>query len=157
MYAAAQSLGAAEPSTSMEQLLNDVTRNVSDTQATPLKALFKSHPIIGAERALIALLETHKNEMIPLVTDKEGRGADAFIRYALNTLSYTMMRERPDGPFAADGAELHWLTERIIFLVKISLLKELEFTSEQVTKILQRNRSFRHLVDHIQPETCWSG
>jgi hypothetical protein len=155
LYGSAQRFGVAECSTSMDQLLENLIGKVPDTQAVLLKNLFKSHPIVAAERALIGLLEMHKNEMTPLVTDKDGRGADAFIRYVLNTLAFTMTRELPDGPFAAEGADLHWLTERTAFLVKISLLKELEFTSEEVTKILQRNRNFRHLADHVQPGTSW--
>ena len=155
LYGSAQRLDAAERLTSTEAILDNAIRNLPELQAMLLKDLFKSHPIVSAERALIALLELHKNEMISLVTDKNGRGADAFIRFVLNTLTFTMTRERPDGPFAADGADLHWLTERITFLVKISLLKELEFTSEEVHKILQRNRSFRHLADNIQPGSSW--
>ena len=111
--------------------------------------------MVGAERALVAFLEEHQKEFTPLITDKEGRGADAFIKYALNTLSYTLTREPPKGPFAAEGADLHWLAERMAFLIKISLLKELEFTNEQVAKILGRNRNFRHLADNIRPATSW--
>ena len=155
LYHSANVHAAMDRPTPAEQLLNEISRNLPPEESAPLKALLGSHPLIASERALVALVREHQKEVSPLVTDKDGRGTDAFIKYALNTLRYTITRERPSGPFAADGADLHWLTERMAFLIKISLLKELEFPSDQVAEILKRNRSFRHIADNIQPTTSW--
>jgi ApeA N-terminal domain 1 len=142
--------------TSVDQLLNDATRFLARSQADELNAIMISHPLVATERALLAILEEHQIEVAPLVTDKEGHGSDAFVKYAINTLAYTTTRERPQGPFASGGLDLHWLTERIAFLIKISLLKGLEFTTDQIATILKRNRQFRHIADNIQPTASWA-
>jgi hypothetical protein len=142
--------------TPAEQLLDEISGDLTSEQSAALKTLLASHPLIAAERALLSLLTEHQKEATPLITDKDGRGVDAFLRYALNTISYTLTREHPRGPFAAEGADLHWLTERMAFLIKISLLKELEFSNEQVAEILKRNPQFRHIVDNIRPTTSWT-
>lgn len=146
---------ASEGTTPVGQFLSDVLHDLPQAQSGQLRRLVNSHPLLAAERALAASLEQHRNEMAPLVTDKEGRGADDFLKYVINTLAYTITRERPAGGFAATGADLHWLAERMAFVVKISLLKELEFTDEDVAGILKRNRQFRHIADSIQPTTSW--
>jgi hypothetical protein len=138
-----------------DRVVEELTRGVSPANAAKLGALLRSHPMIGAERALVDLLEENRKEFAPLVTDEEGRGEDAFVQYVLNTLSFTLTREKPSERYAATGEELHWLTEVIAFLIKISLLKELEFSREQVSAILNRNPKFRHIADTVRLSAFW--
>ncbi len=132
-------------------------QKIAQSTAIPadLRSTLRSHPVIWAERALAGLLRQHK-ELAPLVTDKDGRGSEKFIEYATNTLRYVNTRETPRGPFAQGGADYYWLSERVSFIIKVSLLKELGFTDEQRAAILGRNAKFDHIVRNINPLASWT-
>jgi len=142
-------------STSVEELEREATKRLPEDLTAKLMKLLDSHPVVSAERALAALMSEHKAEFDPLVTDKDGQTRQ-FVTYVLNTTQYTLTRDGPQNPFASQAADLHWATECIAFLFKISILKELGFTSDQLLPILSRNHRYIHMRDTIRPQAGWA-
>lgn len=122
-------------------------------QAEGIRRLFDSHPWMLAARAIEALTREHDALFQPLVNSGDHSGVTRFVNAALNTLEFVLTRSSSGGATAVDGAELHWLTERVRFLFKISLLKEMGFTGDQIRTLLERNRLYIHIRDTIQPQS----
>lgn len=142
-------------STSLEELETEAAKRLPKDLTAKLTKALDSHPVVSAERALTALISEHKAEFEPLVADKDGQ-ARQFVAYVLNTTQYTLTRDGPQNPFASQAADLHWATECIAFLFKISILKELGFTPDQVHSILHRNPRYTHIRDTIRAHAGWA-
>lgn len=140
--------------TATDDLSEQAAKHLPVEVLARLMRVLDSHPLVGAERALTALLREHKAEFSPLVGGHEE--ALSFVEYVLNTLQYILTRSALDGAFASEGADLYWLTQRLAFLFKIALLKELGFSRDQVQAIVERNRLYKHIRDKIQPHTDWA-
>jgi hypothetical protein len=142
-------------STSDEELAKEAAKHLPADLTAKLMQLLHSHPVVSAERALATLMKDHKAEFEPLVVDKDGQ-ARRFVAYVLNTTQYTLTRDGPQSPFASQAADLYWATECIAFLFKISMLKELGFSSDQVLSILSRNPRYIHIRNTIRPQAGWA-
>lgn len=116
-----------------------------------VRELLDIHPVVTAEKALATLATEFEDLFAPLVTASGGKCED-FIAYATNTVRYSLMRTPPSGPHASNGSDLYWLCERVAFLFKMAVLSDLGFTSEQIARLLERNRTYRHLRDMARAE-----
>jgi hypothetical protein len=134
LYTEARSAEAVEGTISSAEL----PRNVQE--------LLDTHPVVTVEKTLTALSTEFSAYFSPLVSEAGGKSED-FIEYATNTVRYTLTRTPPAGPHASDGSDLYWLCERMAFLFKIAVLSDLGFPPEQIGRLLERNRSYRHLCD----------
>jgi hypothetical protein len=148
------SLYFSECDTEVLPSLNDpfqsILQEVPEQAKASLKRILRSHPVVTAERALLALTQLHREEFEPLIREAEGDGAAKFISTTLNTLKYWFGRDPADASGAARGSELYWLTERLYFLLKISVLKELGFDSQKTQELLSRNQKYSYIRDRIQ-------
>jgi ApeA N-terminal domain 1 len=142
--------GVANSPARTDQLIGRVTEHLPSDLSKTIKSLLDSHPLVAAERALEILTKEHQGAFEPLVTGSNGGGSERFVAYALNTLRYVLTNDTSNSLAASTGSELHWLTERIAFLFKIALLKELRFTAEQVRTLLDRNPLYIHIRDKIR-------
>ncbi len=87
------------------------------------------------------LLEEHSDTMNPLVSSRQ----DRFINEVINTLKYSVLRQADIELAARHGADLYWMMQKLRFLFKSCILRELEFKSKKITELLQRNGMYQHV------------
>jgi hypothetical protein len=75
---------------------------------------------------------------------------DAFIKRVRDTRNYYTHYSASLRKKAADGIELHWITEVLRYVISFSLLYELDFEPEKIEKLLLRNRSFKALNSKLK-------
>lgn len=92
-------------------------------------------------RAVFDAINESQQLMGPLV----GSDARAFVDRAVKTRRYLLHRDEALRSTAADGAELHWLIEKLTVLVKVALLRELNLDSPTISRFFNRNRRYMHL------------
>ena len=79
--------------------------------------------------------------MNPLVSSRQ----DRFVNEVINTLKHTMLRETDMDLAARHGAEMYWMMQKLRFLFKSCLLRELAFSPEKVTELFRRNGLYQHV------------
>jgi hypothetical protein len=117
----------------------EVTSGLTAEQGAWLRAVVSGNQLFRVEKALAALLAEQGTPFAPLVRGEVGR----FREQVLATLRYLLNREAGEG--AVSGIQLYWMTQRLMFLMKISLLKDLAFTEEQVLALLAKNQAYNHI------------
>ncbi len=136
----------------VEAIPDGVRRGITD--------LLDTHPLVMAARTLTALMVENGKEFEPLLNMGGDGGRSGFVTYALNSLKYLITRRTPfahyvidetmregPAPYASDGAAQYWLTQRLALLLKMSLLRGLGFSPEQIQTIMDRNRLYQHIRD----------
>ncbi len=79
--------------------------------------------------------------MNPLVSNRQ----DRFVSEVMNTLEYTLLREADMDPAARKGADLYWVMQKLRFLFKSCLLRELGLQREKITELFGRNALYQHV------------
>jgi hypothetical protein len=87
------------------------------------------------------LVEDHSDTMNPLVSRRQ----DRFVNEVINTLKYSVLREADMGLAAQHGADLYWTMQKLRFLFKSCMLRELEFKPEKATELFRRNGLYQHV------------
>ncbi len=87
------------------------------------------------------LVEEHGATMNPLVSSRQ----DRFVNEVINTLRYIVLREADMDLAASHGADLYWMMQKLRFLFKSCLLRELGFKPEKATELFQRNGMYQHV------------
>ena len=87
------------------------------------------------------LVEEHSDTMNPLVSSRQ----DRFVNEVINTLKYSLLRETDMTPVAQHGAGLYWIMQKLRFLFKSCILRELGFKPEKATELFGRNSLYQHL------------
>ena len=87
------------------------------------------------------LVEEHGNVMNPLISHRQ----DRFVSEVANTLKYVAFREEEMGQAASHGAELYWMMQKLRFLFKSCLMRELGFPTDKVKSLFDRNPLYRHI------------
>lgn len=87
------------------------------------------------------LVEEHSDTMNPLVSSRQ----DRFVNEVINTLKYSVLREADMELAARHGAELYWMMQKLQFLFKSCMLRELGFKPEKATELFKRNSLYQHV------------
>jgi hypothetical protein len=87
------------------------------------------------------LVEEHSDTMNPLVSSRQ----DRFVNEVINTLKYSVFREADMDLAARHGADLHWMMQKLQFLFKSCMLRELGFKPEKATELFRRNGLYQHV------------
>lgn len=140
----------------IDRLVRDFAEAAPRESVKRLADLLAAHPLITSERALRSLTQEHQSAFAPVAAMAGGQDFSTFVEYSLNTLRYTLTRKRPPGRFASSGAELYWLSELLAILFKISLLKELAFSADEIRALLDRNSQYTHIRDLVRPSAAWA-
>jgi hypothetical protein len=115
-----------------------------------IRSLLESHPVLRVERTLRALGEENKIEFAPLLAEPSETGVQAFVKQAADAMTYIITRNPLAVARVPEGPDYHWLAERAGILFKISVLKDLGFTSDQIQKRMDEYPLFRHIRDHVR-------
>jgi hypothetical protein len=103
-------------------------------------------PKIAAEfnlgKVLRAVLEMHSGLVEPLFGSDVDATAEAFNDW----WAFVVHRHRKFDSEQQYLEPLYWSTQRLLFLVKICLLCELQFSADDIRKYLNRNRRYLHLL-----------
>lgn len=73
-----------------------------------------------------------------------------FVRRVADSRNFYTHYDRRLEDRAAKGEELFWLTQRLAFVVRAALLRELGLSEERVAKALQRNRMYQPIVERLE-------
>ena len=87
------------------------------------------------------LVEEHSDTMNPLVSSRQ----DRFVNEVINTLKYSVLCEADMDLAARHGADLYWMIQKLRFLFKSCMLRELGFKSEKATELFRRNGLYQHI------------
>jgi hypothetical protein len=91
---------------------------------------------------LSEVLRQQNDLMKPLT----GGDTASFVDRLLSLRDMALFREDPHkGPSSDLGSEFHWMTEKVLVLIKALMLKRLDFPEDTVVSLLRRNRSYVHL------------
>lgn len=123
-----------------DEFLSDFQSEISAEKSVRLRDLIDSHPLAGVQHALTRLVGENVAEFAPVVGGPE-RCAE-FVQNVSNTQQYLLTRRLPPDGRALEGEDLYWLTERLDWLVKIILLKEIGFTLKEVHGLIFRNARY---------------
>lgn len=82
----------------------------------------------------------------PVLDEALGAPPEAVAREAGVVRNYVVHRDSDLGDRPDYGRRLYWLTQRLRFVLKVMLLRELGFPAEQQRQLLRRNRLFVHLL-----------
>ncbi len=142
LYASRRTSGQELPVVS---LISDIWAALNVDQRRRLDSLLRGNPVLQVEAALKSLLEAHWQAFKPLVVTTP----DRFINRTLSTLHYIQQRNPSDYLTASRGADLYYHTQQLAWLIKLCLLDELGFTSDERTMLVERNPDAQHLRTQI--------
>jgi hypothetical protein len=129
----------AEAARRLKDVLSNLQRADADWIVDRLRVSF-SPPLQWVLRKLI---EEHPSVMNRLVSGRQER----FVGGVINTLKYTLLRESDLDSVASHGAHLYWTMQRLRFLFKACLLRELGFSDEKIGGLFERNGLYQHICD----------
>jgi hypothetical protein len=92
---------------------------------------------------LSKLVEEHAHVMNRLVANRQ----DRFVAGVINTLKYIQTRDPVMYGAAGHGADLYWTMQKLRFLFKACLLRELGFSHEKAVAQFDRNGLYRHVCE----------
>ena len=85
-----------------------------------------------------------------LVESVVGTDVEQFIKVLFATFEYVVQREGPSSD-AARGVAILWLRQRLAAVLKICILKRLEFTDDRINEIVATNGEMSHLKTQNAP------
>jgi hypothetical protein len=92
---------------------------------------------------LSKLVEEHANVMNRLVSNRQ----DRFVGGVINTLKYIQTRDPEMYGAASHGADLYWTMQKLRFLFKACLMRELGFSDDKAAALFDRNGLYRHVCE----------
>jgi hypothetical protein len=92
---------------------------------------------------LSKLVEEHAHVMNRLVSDRQ----DRFVGVVINTLRYIQTRDPELYGAASHGAGLYWTMQKLRFLFKACLMRELGFPDDKARALFDRNGLYRHVCE----------
>jgi hypothetical protein len=92
-------------------------------------------------QSMVKLLEENRAVMRGIISED----FMVFATKAFATLSSIERRGLPTQGMRFEGAELHYATEKLRWLVKVIILKELGFSIEEIMRLTARNKAFNDL------------
>jgi hypothetical protein len=104
-----------------------------------------SGPLLGA--LFTSLLQEHKAVVGPLVGDDAAKAAEQVLRYR----NYIVHHDSDLGNGPNYNADLFWLTQKLLCLMKACLLTELGIPVEDQLKFFRRNQMYVHILAQASP------
>jgi hypothetical protein len=98
-------------------------------------------PATPLQFVLRKLVEEHPHVMNRLVSDRQER----FVGGVINTFKYILLSESDLDAAASHGAQLYWMMQKLRFLFKACLLRELGFSVEKVAALFERDGLYQHV------------
>jgi hypothetical protein len=92
---------------------------------------------------LSKLVEEHPHVMNRLVSNRQ----DRFVGSVINTLRYIQTRDQEVYGAASHGADLYWTMQKLRFLYKACLLRELGFSDDKAAALFDRNGLYHHVCE----------
>jgi len=131
------------PPCDVDLLLSRLSGGLQPADITPLKEAIESSLLIRFRRALKGLLPKYRHVFSALLGEPYREKEAAFIEGLLRTFRFVLLRDDPEN--LSDGLGFFWGAERLGLILKLILLDELGFSSEQQFELLKRNRNFEYL------------
>jgi ApeA-like protein/HEPN superfamily Apea-like protein len=129
--------GRAEEETRLKEILSALPPVDAEWIVDRLGA----RPFPPLHLVLRKLVEEHSHTMNPLVSSRQ----DRFVNEVINTLKYIVLRDEDMHPSARHGADLYWMIQKLRFLFKSCLLRELGFKKEKVIELFRLNSLYQHV------------
>ena len=147
----------------VECLLYDETPKESDDlkpfekvrQTSFADNVFSQRPFAGVliptafQMAMPSLFSKLVDENWELIEDVVGTSKEQFLNVLFGTFNYVMNRGKH--PDEVKGSNFFWLHQRLAAVVKICLLKLLQFSHDKIVSIIARNGEMRHLKSIAEP------
>ncbi len=92
---------------------------------------------------LSKLVQEHPYIMNRLVSNRQ----DRFVGGVINTLKYIQTRDPEMYSAASHGAGLYWTMQKLRFLFKACLMRELGFPDDKTAALFDRNGLYRHVCE----------
>lgn len=93
------------------------------------------------QKVLHDLVDAHSENLNPLLSNRQ----DRFVNDVMNTLGYVILRDQDLKGAVRLGADLYWMMQKLRFLFKACLLRELGFSAEMINKLFERNPLYQHI------------
>jgi hypothetical protein len=91
--------------------------------------------------SLLSLIREHIEVMGPLIRDD----AEGFVRRVMSAKRYWTTKEPPAEPEVTRSADLHWMVEKLMVLLKAAILSRIGLRKDQMLTFFSRNRKYTHL------------
>jgi len=130
----------AEPPIAYTERVREILRSVDAEHKEWVGKRLKWHKRKILRERLGELLSKKQTVMLQIIEDFED-----FQDLAINTRNYFAHFSRDLKDKAADGIDLHWLTERLTVLLQACLLNELGFNDDEIYKMFEANRHYMNL------------
>jgi hypothetical protein len=124
-----------------ERRLRGILSGLQTADADWIVDRLEVSPSTPLQFVLRKLVEENPHVMNRLVSDRQER----FVGEVINTLQYILLRDSELDAAASHGAQLYWLMQRLRFLFKACLLRELGFATEKVVALFERNGLYQHV------------
>jgi len=108
-----------------------IVDRLEEGQSPPLKVV------------LSKLIEEHAHIMNRLISNRQ----DRFVGSVINTLKYILTSDREMYGAASHSADLYWMMQKLRFLFKACLLRELGFSNDNVVALFLRNGLYHHVCE----------
>ena len=92
---------------------------------------------------LSKLVDANAHVMTRLVSNRQ----DRFVGGVINTLKYIQTRDAEMYGAASHGADLYWTMQKLRFLFKACLLRELGFSDDKAAALFGRNGLYSHVCE----------
>jgi hypothetical protein len=112
--------------------------------------LLTTHPLVALRDAIDTLAQRNAALFDPLIVANGPGGRSPFIQKATDALLFALKLDRISAG-SVDGLSLHWLTEILGFLWKLTLLEDLGFTADERDTLMKLNRMYQHIKTQVAP------
>jgi hypothetical protein len=131
-----------------EGRLKDILASLTPGDADWIVDRLGAKPYPPLHLVLRKLVEEHGDVMNPLISHRQ----DRFVSEVDNTLKYVVFREEEMGQAASHGADLYWMMQKLRFLFKSCLLRELGFPNDKIKSLFDRNGLYGHVCQIEEAE-----
>ena len=121
--------------------IKEIVDNVPDCH----KDWLKNALAFSNEKSLKIRLEELLSESITIINPIIKDSAE-FVKKVRDTRNYLTHYDKSGESKAAKGTELHWLTERLLILLKSCLLSELGINKEDQVKLFRSYEKYRYII-----------
>jgi hypothetical protein len=147
LYHAQREDGVAER-VEEEGRLKEILSALAPVDAAWIVDRLGARPFPPLHVVLRKLVDEHGLVMNPLISQRQ----DRFVSEVANTLRYVAFREEEMSQAASHGADLYWMMQKLRFLFKSCLMRELGFPTDKVKSLFDRHGLYRHICQLEEAE-----
>lgn len=131
-----------------EGRLKEILAGLATADADWIVDRLGARPFQPLHLVLRKLVEEHGHVMNPLVSHRQ----DRFVSEVANTLKYVAFREPEMVQAASHGTDMYWMMQKLRFLFKSCLMRELGFPDDKVKALFGRNGLYQHVCQIEEAE-----